>query len=185
MMATRSVRRTPAARRARGFTIIELLVTMVVAGILAMVAVPSFNNAILGNKLAAFSNSYVASLQLARSEAIKRNQLVKLCRSANGTSCADSGNWQQGWIIFNDADNDGTINGTETRVHYQQALPAEFAFTSDNYSISIRGTGLIDAGATMVLCRHASVGSQERAITVGTTGRASVTKTTNASCPTS
>lgn len=184
-MAMRMPRRTLAARRPRGFTLIELLVTMTVLGILGMIAVPSFNNAILGNKLASFSNSFVASVQLARSEAIKRNSLVKMCRSANGTSCADAGNWQQGWIIFNDADNDGSINGTETRVHYQQALPDEFAFTSDNYTIAIRGTGLIDAGANMILCRHNSLGSQERAITVSTTGRSSVTKTTNGVCPTS
>ena len=185
-MAMRAPRRQPAARRPRGFTLVELLITMTVLGILGMIAVPSFNNAILGNKLASFSNSFVASVQLARSEAIKRNSPVKLCRSADGTSCAAAGNWQQGWIIFNDAPpGDGIINGTETRVHYQQALPDEFAFTSDNYTITIQGTGLIDAGATMVLCRHNSVGSQERAITVSTTGRSTVTRTTNGTCPTS
>jgi type IV fimbrial biogenesis protein FimT len=157
-------RRRPA--RGRGFTLIELLVTLTVLGALLMVAVPSFNNAVLGNKLAAFSNSFVAGVQLARSEAIKRNAAMKICRSSDGATCAGSGGWQQGWIIFNDKDGNGSVGSDETRVHYQQALGTDFSFSGDTYTIVFQGTGLSATSGSLTLCRKLpSPGAQERAIT--------------------
>src|SRR6185369_496626 len=88
-----------------GFTMIELMVTIAIMAILAAIAAPSFNEAILSNKLAGYANNFVASAQLARSEAVKRNKPVRICRSANGTSCATSGTWRQGWIVFSDLNN--------------------------------------------------------------------------------
>lgn len=83
-----------------GFTLIELMVTIAVIAILTMVAVPSFSAAMLSNKLAGYANNFVASALLARSEAIKRNVAVTLCRSADLSTCASSGGWQQGWIVM-------------------------------------------------------------------------------------
>ncbi len=174
------------AARSAGFTLIELMVTMTVLIVLMAVAVPSFNNAVLGSKLSGYANNFVASVQLARSEAIKRNAPITMCRSADGSSCASSGGWQQGWIIFNDKDSSGAINGDETRIHYQQALASEFAFTGDVYTIVFQGSGLNSTPVTnpLVLCRASPAGSQERAITVSTTGRAASNITHNGTCPT-
>ena len=187
-MALRLQRSTSGTGASRGFTLIELLVSMTVLGILAAIAVPSFNEAFLSNRLASFSNSFIASAQLARSEAIKRNAVVKMCRSSSGTSCATTGGWQQGWIIFSDngasgnADN-GTVDSDETRVSYQQTLSTDYSFTGNNYSIAFQPSGLVAASVSLTLCRLApSAGSQERIIGVGTTGRVSVSTTRTGVC---
>ena len=163
---------------------IELMVTVAILAILGTIAAPSFNDVILGNKLASYANNFVASAQLARSEAIKRNAAVTLCRSANGTSCATSGDWQQGWIVFQDTNANGTVDGSETVVQYQQALSSDYHFTANAYSLAFQSIGAGATSAALVLCRATpAAGRQERTIAVSPTGRTSVTTTRNGTCP--
>lgn len=167
----------------RGFTLIELMVTVAIIAVLAMVAAPSFNEAILSNKLASFSNSFVASTQLARSEAIKRNSTVRICRSGNGTSCATDGTWQQGWIVFHDADSDGSVDAGETVIQVQGGLSADYRFTGDSYSLVFQSIGGGSTSASLVLCRATpSAGAQERSIGLSATARATVTTTRTGVC---
>ena len=180
------LRRAPVAR-ARGFTLIELLVTLAIFAILAALAVPSFNDAILGNKLAGYANSFSASAQLARSEAIKRNATVLMCRSATGSGCDLSGGWQQGWIVWRDANGNSAVDEGEL-IQRRQALSSDFHFTGNAYSIDFLPTGgaqITGGGSPVVLslCRALpSPAGQERDVRVGPTGRVSIEKTTSGVC---
>lgn len=90
-----------ATRRMSGFTLVELMVTIAVASVALSIAVPSFNQLIVTNRLAAQANEVVAALNFARSEAIKRNTTVTFCRvnPASPSVCAaQAGNWLN-WII--------------------------------------------------------------------------------------
>lgn len=158
-----------------GFTLVELMVTIAVMAILLMIAVPSFIDATLGSKLGAYANNMAASAHLARSEAIKRNAVVTLCVSTDGTTCA-TGGWEQGWIV---RAADGTV------VQRQQALPTGFKATESGSatSIAFQPSGVGSAAAVLTICRATpSVGSQERVVTISATGRPTVTKTTAGAC---
>ncbi len=109
---------------ARGFTLVELLVTVSVLSVLLAIAVPSFQGTIASNQLTSRTNELVSALNLARSEAIRRGARVTLCKSSSGTACTTSGNWEQGWIAFVDTTRTGTsasVDSGETVLLVQQA----------------------------------------------------------------
>lgn len=93
----------------KGFTLIELMITVTLAAILLTLAVPSFQDTIRNNRLTTQTNEFIGALHLARSEAIKRGTQATICKSANGSSCAGV-NWEDGWIVFSDLDGDGNAD---------------------------------------------------------------------------
>jgi len=161
--------------RARGFTLLELMVAISVLAILSLIAVPSFRDAGLPSQLRSVANNLVGATQLARSEAIKRNAVVTLCVSAGGTAC-ETGNWQQGWIL---------LIGT-TVLHHELPAPTGFRVTPTGgaTALSFQPTVVGATVETFTICRSTpSVGLQERVVTVSATGRASVKTTTSGVCP--
>ncbi len=105
--------KTTSKKKSAGFTLIELIVTVSIVAILMSIAVPSFKNMIDSNRLSTGTNELVSAFILARSEALKRSQNVTVCTSTNSTTCAGAGNddFGQGWIVFQDCNNNGTIDG--------------------------------------------------------------------------
>ena len=88
-------------RRSKGFTLVELMVTIAVVAVLLAIALPSFRNVIHRNRVATASNDLLASVAYARTTAIYRHQLVSMCPSADGTSCTSAGQaFEPGWIVF-------------------------------------------------------------------------------------
>lgn len=79
-----------AQRCLRGFTIVELMVTVAVAAILLMIAVPSFRNITLANRLNAAANGLVNAINLARMEAVKRNSSTQFCSNSTGANTSDA-----------------------------------------------------------------------------------------------
>ncbi len=105
---------------ALGLTIIELLVALMVVSILMTVGAPAMGNFIKNNRLSQSSFDVLGTINLARSEAVKRRVRVILCRSADSTAasptCGGSTSiWTTGWLIFASGDNNNTYeNGTDT-----------------------------------------------------------------------
>lgn len=158
----------------RGFTMIEMMVSIAVLLILAMIAVPSFREASLSSQLRSAANDFIASANFARSEAIKRGNAVTLCVSADGLSCG-TGGWEQGWIV---------LSGTNVLQH-ESAAPNGFKVSAAGSvaTLIFQPIGVGATAATLTVCRATpTVGSQERVVTVDATGRAWLKVTTNGVC---
>jgi type IV fimbrial biogenesis protein FimT len=84
----------------RGFTLVELMITIAVLAIALSLAIPSFTATIARNKLTSARDDLIKSFQFTKSEAINRNVSVVICPSINGTSCSGTGDWEEGWIIY-------------------------------------------------------------------------------------
>jgi len=95
-------------RNSCGFTLIELMVAFVVVAVLIGVAVPGFRTFILNGRVTTNTNDLLGELATARSEAIKRNATVVICRSDNPTattpacSSGTANTWETGWLLFED-----------------------------------------------------------------------------------
>lgn len=165
-----------------GFTLVELMIALAVFAVLLAITVPSYNAMTLGSKLRSQANELVAGAALARSEAIKRNAFVRMCVSADGVSCI-AGGWDQGWVVFHDADDDGALDVGETVILRRQAAPSGFKIIGSVASVRFQPTGVGATSSTLTVCRATpDVGGQERVVNISATGRASVTRTNNASC---
>jgi type IV fimbrial biogenesis protein FimT len=97
----------------RGMTLIELMTAITVLGILVAVAAPSFRSFTANNKVVATTNDLVTALNLARSEALRRGGNAVACASTTMTGCSGSGNWANGWIVFNDPNANNTVDAGE------------------------------------------------------------------------
>jgi type IV fimbrial biogenesis protein FimT len=89
-----------------GFTLVELMMTVFVAGIVLGVGIPTFSQFISTNQMAAAVNDINSALHLARTEAVKRRANVTVCPSTDwnsvAPSCANAGSFEDGWIVFVD-----------------------------------------------------------------------------------
>jgi len=168
----------------RGFTMIELLVTLSIAGIMLTVAIPSFRDFLLNSRLTTQTNEFVLALTLAKSEAVKRGATVTVCSRATNASCAASTTWDDGWLVFVDGGVAGTVDGDDLVLQIQAPLDGDNTLRAGaRQRVSFQNTGF-SAGFndTFRLCDSRGVDDARR-ITVSLQGRVTTQIGGVASCP--
>lgn len=157
---------------ANGFTLIELMVTLTVAAILAAIAIPAFSNFLHDDRDISQVNSLVGSLNYARSEAVKRAAAtgVKVCPSLDGVQCTASA-WSGGWIVL--------FPGPNTVLQAVPALSGNNVLTNPTNNvggITFHSSGIVDAPLTIKICDTRG-SAFARDVEVNATGRIGASQT--------
>jgi type IV fimbrial biogenesis protein FimT len=101
-------------RRTSGFSLIELMIAIAILAILLAIGLPSFQGSLRNNRVTSTTNELMASISLARSEALRNPGGAVLCTTTNGTTCG--GTWNDGWMVWVDVNADGNPGGPNDRV---------------------------------------------------------------------
>jgi type IV fimbrial biogenesis protein FimT len=108
--------------RMAGFSLFEVLFVVLIAAILAVIGIPSFNYVTSSNRISTEVNGLLGDMQFARSEAIKEGQYITVCASSNGTTCSGASAWQTGWIVFVDTNDNQQVNSGEALLRVQNTF---------------------------------------------------------------
>ena len=187
----------------RGFTILELMVTVAIAALILGIGVPNMTEFIRNNRMTTAANDVLAALHMARTEGVKRRAWTVMCMSAApnaATPTCDAGG--TGWIVFvDDADptmasaNDGNlvVDGGEEVLLRHDAAPAAITLTTapngNRGYIAFTASGFaraVGAGTPLTNIRmcdsrgnvavYGAANSAARAIDISQTGRPHVTR---------
>ncbi len=101
-----------------GFTLIEMMITLVIAAILLAIGVPSFRALIQNQRMTTTVNEFFAAVNLTRSAALERGMQVRLVPADDAGS-----DWTQGWIVFVDEDDDKRPDSNETVIFRHGPVP--------------------------------------------------------------
>lgn len=176
----------------RGFTLIELMVTMAIAALLLFVAIPNLDAYRRNAEVTSATNTMLSALTAARGEATKRNMNAMVVPTGNAAS------WSAGWVVFVDVDRSGTFSNGDFTVFTQEALPGSMTlqgngtaadtspyvmFNASGYSIQRDGSA---SELTLNITRSDAADATEalqqtRRIIVARTGRARTCKPVSAS----
>jgi type IV fimbrial biogenesis protein FimT len=127
-----------------GLTLFELLIVLVIAAIVLGMGSPTFSDFRRNARLTNAANEFLASVQLARTEAIKRQRTLSLCSSGNPSSAAvcDGGPFTS-WIVFVDADGDCVRSADEEIVRTGDPLDREVVVAANGACLSFASSGFI------------------------------------------
>ncbi|HNS58810.1 MAG TPA: GspH/FimT family pseudopilin [Nitrosomonas europaea] len=163
----------------KGFTMIELMLTISIASILLAMAVPSYQSLMRESRLTTQANELMTSLHYARSEAVKRGMRVTICKSSDGASCTNGSSWQDGWLIFSDAGTAGTVDGGDEVLRIFPGLNGSTLGAGGNFAnwVSYLPNGRSQGSSNLAngifsLCNQAS----GRNVVVNNSGRPRVEK---------
>ncbi len=168
--------------RQRGYSLYDLLITTSVVSMLGAGAT-SLAGLVQDTQMTAAVNQLMGELSLARSEAIKRNAMVVMCKSTNGSSCTDESAWHEGHIVFVDANKNHQVDAGEPIIHVQQGLEGNLRLRYGGLHEYVRYSPLSEVWTgTFIFCDTRGA-EKAKAVIIYWTGRPRVSTKTSEGKP--
>lgn len=161
----------------RGFSVIELLISIAVLAIISVISVGSIQSLLANNHSLSASDELNLSFKFAKTEAIKLNSSVSVCAasSASKTSCNSEADWQYGWIIFSDPTESGTFSDQSARIKVSSQLPSNLIFETTATHFTFENQGFLSSNnGDITISAKGCSGQNKRTISLSTIGRVSV-----------
>lgn len=155
----------------KGFTLYELLITIVLIALISGLAIPSFAASLARQRQRAEIDALFHAIHLARKESIMRRQVVSLCPSLDGQSCSASHDWSSGWLMFENSDRDSppSIDANES-ILASHRVDEAVDVSANRQGFTLRATFLRATNGTFVFCDPKDR-IKPRALVISYTGR--------------
>lgn len=166
----------PVTRSGRGLTLLDLIITLAIAAIIATAGVPAFNNVVGNARRTSAVNDLIAAIQVARTNAIRRNQQLVICPDDGQPICTSNGDWRNGWVVFVNTDLDWPprLDDNDEIVH-RHGKVSNIGIDSNRPYYSFRRIGLRSTNGTLTICDNRGP-EHARAVIVSYTGRPRVSR---------
>lgn len=167
-------------RGSRGVTLIELMTVLAVLAVLLGMGTASFNRLMETTRLRTLSNDLLNDLRLTRSEAILRGERVVMCAATTADACSNVAGWHQGWLLFQDANNNGWRDSDEPVLRFRPAAPVGWTIAGNSpvaryVSYDALGATRMTGGAfqagTITICRSGASNVAARRVIINSIGR--------------
>jgi type IV fimbrial biogenesis protein FimT len=162
----------------QGFTLYELLITLVLVGLISGLAVPSFSGTLARQRQRVEIDALFHAFHLARKESVMRRKVVSLCPSRDLQTCTPSRDWSTGWLMFENIDRDSPprIDPGEPILARHEVLE-QVRIDANRKGFTLRATFLRATNGTFVVCDRKNR-IQAIALVVSYTGRPRVARHT-------
>lgn len=163
--------------RQRGLTLLELMITLAISGILLTMVAPSVRDILIRNNITSQVNEISGIIQFARSNAIDEQNTAIVCPTPDFSNC--STNWDQARMVFNDLDGNGNRSADE-EILVATSLPSKsLVIAGPAITVRFNGNGTVSTPATIKICHQDGEARFARALFISLQGRVRLSQDTD------
>ncbi|WP_231730939.1 GspH/FimT family pseudopilin [Lacimicrobium alkaliphilum] len=165
------------SNKQQGVTLMELMITLVIIGILITVVAPSVAEILTRNRITAQVNETSGVIQLARHTAIDEQSNTIVCPTADFSTC--SNDWGLAKMVFVDLDQSGDRGDDEEILAGTSVSPEGLNISGPAAAILFNGDGTASAPATILICDQDNTDKFARALLLTLQGRVKISQDSN------